>query len=247
MKETIQKELKQIEREKGIKILFAIENGSRAWNMQSTDSDYDIRFVYIKPVREYVSLKQGNGVIDFTVEERDYVGFDIKKYTSLLSKSNPTAVEWATSPIVYHGKQPDEFVYFANNCNKIALHYHYMGMCKQNYMKYIKGKRSVGMKKILYAMRGLMNALWVTQKKTNPPFDLFKCVEQLKLPDLVKAVMLTLIDIKKESNEEDNMMNTEILTKFIEDNLRALPPKEGQSPDRDVLDFQMIEMVMQNE
>ncbi len=56
MRETISKLMKNIASENGVRILFAIENGSRAWDMASTDSDYDIRFVFYRPVDDYLTL-----------------------------------------------------------------------------------------------------------------------------------------------------------------------------------------------
>jgi predicted nucleotidyltransferase len=44
MENKILEKLKQIEKEKGVTILFAVESGSRAWGFASPDSDYDIRF-----------------------------------------------------------------------------------------------------------------------------------------------------------------------------------------------------------
>ncbi|WP_352418966.1 nucleotidyltransferase domain-containing protein [Proteiniborus sp.] len=51
IKEKIISELKRIEQEEQIKILFAVESGSRAWGFPSKDSDYDARFVYIYTLR----------------------------------------------------------------------------------------------------------------------------------------------------------------------------------------------------
>ena len=57
-----------LEKEKGIKILFAVENGSRAWRMHSSDSDYDVRFVFIRPVKDYIQIHKPQDVI--------YVAYD---------------------------------------------------------------------------------------------------------------------------------------------------------------------------
>ena len=39
-------ELERIESENGVRVLLAVESGSRAWGFASPDSDYDVRFIY---------------------------------------------------------------------------------------------------------------------------------------------------------------------------------------------------------
>ena len=56
MKDKIKQICKQLEKEKNIKIIFAVENGSRAWRMDSKDSDYDVRFVFKRPLKEYIQI-----------------------------------------------------------------------------------------------------------------------------------------------------------------------------------------------
>lgn len=46
MKKEIISLCKQLEKEHHIKILFAVESGSRLWRVDSKDSDYDVRFVF---------------------------------------------------------------------------------------------------------------------------------------------------------------------------------------------------------
>lgn len=46
----IQKELSRIEKENRVRILYAVESGSRAWGFASRNSDFDVRFIYIHPL-----------------------------------------------------------------------------------------------------------------------------------------------------------------------------------------------------
>ena len=52
----ISDKLDEIEKTEGVYILYAVESGSRAWGFASPDSDYDVRFVYVRPWEEYLRL-----------------------------------------------------------------------------------------------------------------------------------------------------------------------------------------------
>lgn len=102
MREKIELELERIEKENGVKILFAVESGSRAWGFPSKDSDYDVRFVYIHPVEWYLSIHDKRDVIEYPIsDDLDISGWDIKKALQLFAKSNPALLEWIRSPIFY--------------------------------------------------------------------------------------------------------------------------------------------------
>ena len=56
MKEIVVEALAQIEREHDVRVLLAVESGSRAWGFASPDSDYDVRFVYAHREDWYLSV-----------------------------------------------------------------------------------------------------------------------------------------------------------------------------------------------
>ena len=60
----VQIKLKEIENKEQVKILYAVESGSRAWGFASSDSDYDVRFIYIRPKIEYLKLEDKKDFID---------------------------------------------------------------------------------------------------------------------------------------------------------------------------------------
>lgn len=47
MEKLIRSKLQDIEKQQNVKILLAVESGSRAWGFASPDSDYDVRFIYV--------------------------------------------------------------------------------------------------------------------------------------------------------------------------------------------------------
>ena len=46
---TILERLAVIEQAESVRILYACESGSRAWGFASPDSDYDVRFIHVRP------------------------------------------------------------------------------------------------------------------------------------------------------------------------------------------------------
>jgi predicted nucleotidyltransferase len=87
-----------------VRVLLAVESGSRAWGFESPNSDYDARFIYLHPPDWYVSvdLEEKRGVIEYPiVDEIDPNGWDLRKALRLFGKSNPAFVEWIQSPLIY--------------------------------------------------------------------------------------------------------------------------------------------------
>ena len=102
MEKLICSKLHEIEKENNVKILLAVESGSRAWGFASPDSDYDVRFIYVRPKDDYLRLENVRDVIELPIDDvLDINGWDLQKTLRLLCKSNPTLFEWFSSPIVY--------------------------------------------------------------------------------------------------------------------------------------------------
>ena len=66
-----------------------IESGSRAWGFASPDSDYDVRFIYVRNKKFYLSLRDNKDFIDWELNGvLDINGWDIKKALQHFNKSN---------------------------------------------------------------------------------------------------------------------------------------------------------------
>jgi hypothetical protein len=101
MQNAIISKLDEIETRENVLIFYACESGSRAWGFPSSDSNYDIRFLYLRPKDWYLSIDSGRDVIELPIlDSLDINGWDLKKALGLLMKSNPSLLEWLDSPIV---------------------------------------------------------------------------------------------------------------------------------------------------
>lgn len=198
MREVILKELRKIEETEKVRIIMAIESGSRAWGFASPDSDYDVRFIYVRKSEDYLKLEGIRDVIEWKLDDvLDINGWDLKKALQLLHKSNPTIFEWCASPIVYFERE--EFVelkkllpqYFST---KKGL-FHYWHMAETNYREYLKGEE-VRVKKYFYVLRPLLAAKWILDKKTAPPM-LFEELIEAELEAALKPEISRLLELKK--------------------------------------------------
>ena len=143
----VNEELDKLEKEFNIKILYAVETGSRGWGFANEDSDYDVRFYYIRPLDDYLSIDRKRDVIDIHdlgyrnyKYDLDLSGWDITKVLYLHRKSNPSLREHIIHDMVYRGDC--HFLDGLPDFDLVTLKYHYGSMTYNNYMKYIKGKHT---------------------------------------------------------------------------------------------------------
>lgn len=102
MRKIIETKLKEIEKKENVRIIYAVESGSRAWGFASPDSDYDVRFIYVRPKDYYLRLDKTKDVIEWQLDETfDINGWDLQKALRLLHGSNPTLFEWNNSSTQY--------------------------------------------------------------------------------------------------------------------------------------------------
>ena len=198
----IREKLQEIEREKKVKILYAVESGSRAWGFASPDSDYDIRFIYKHEPDYYLSLWEKPDVIEFmTPDDLDGSGWDIAKALKLLAKSNAPLIEWLFSPVVYY--QDDAFIQqlqaLAMDCfSPIATLHHYLGTTK-NFMDVCE-QEEVKLKSYFYALRTGLAGRWIIEKNTFPPVDFMKLLPVA--PQNIQDKVLELMTIKASQDEK---------------------------------------------
>lgn len=219
MKDIIIKELSGIENCENIKILYACESGSRAWGFPSLDSDYDVRFIYIRPLDWYLSIDEQKDTLDFPINDvLDINGWDIRKALKLFRASNAVIYEWLQSPIIY--KEENDFSrkllqFSAENFSLKAAMHHYLGMTSNPFKNDLQSEE-VKAKKYLYAIRSALACRWMRFNQSLPPMELGKLCGVLESNNPLIEIIVGLVEKKKELNEKEMIPKINELNKFIQ-------------------------------
>lgn len=214
----IVKHLYQLERQHDVRILYAVESGSRAWGFPSKDSDYDVRFIYVHRQDWYLSHRIENKPDNIQCElvgDIDCAGWDLKKTLGLFAKSNPPLYEWLDSPIVYidnnFGSELRQFQ--PEFYSSIACAYHYFHMAKGNYNDYLT-KEKVRLKKYFYVLRPIFAVLWIEQAKGMVPMAFSKLLEIVTDQELLSAIN-ELIERKSSGEEIDSCDHIPVIKDYL--------------------------------
>jgi len=232
--EEILARLHEIEKEEDVTIFFACESGSRAWGFPSEDSDYDVRFLYLRQRDWYLSIdvEEKRDVIERPISELlDISGWDLRKALKLLRKSNPPLLEWLNSPIIYRQKfsiadrirqlVPEYY-------SPVACLHHYLHMAEGNFREYLKGE-IVWVKKYFYVLRPLLAINWIEKESNVVPMEFGVLVERcVKSPEL-KVAIENLLERKKRGHELDRGPRIPAISDFVESELERLKTKVIES------------------
>ncbi len=231
--------LRRAEAEHGVRILFAVESGSRAWGFSSPDSDFDVRFIYMHEPSWYqsVDLEERRDVIEYPiVDEIDLNGWDARKALRLFWKSNPAFVEWIQSPIVY--LEQDAFRQRAVEALPMIYRpekgiFHYRSMAKTNYRGYLQESK-VRLKKYFYVLRPLLAARWIDRTQGAPPIEFAKLMTELEGEQSVLGAVNALLEKKRMTAELGLADSVPELNTFIEAELNGSvgpAPEKPRSPE----------------
>jgi len=219
--------MRRAEQEHGVRILLAVESGSRAWGFESPNSDFDARFIYAHPQQWYVSvgLEEQRDVIEYPiVDDIDLNGWDVRKALRLFWKSNPAFVEWIQSPIVYgqHGcfaERVRQLLPQVYSCERGV--YHYRSMAKTNYRGYLKGEL-VPLKKYFYVLRPLLSVRWLERYGHAAPIEFEKLLRLIEGEHVLLDAIHELLARKRRTPELGLAPSVPCLNDFIERELERL-------------------------
>ena len=234
----VDQRLNAIQASQDVRFLLVVESGSRAWGFPSPDSDYDIRFVYVQPRDHYLRLTPSRDVIEQPIlDEIDLNGWDIRKFLSLLLKSNAVACEWLASPIRYRPDHPivaklsalADAIYDPH-----ALSHHYASVGRKAAERWLDGDEPVAVKRYFYALRPAlaMRAIRLNCHQ-RPPMDLAQLIAVADVPADLCDMIAGLVAAKRQTREHGASARLPELEKFIRDELtcvRALPTRTS-APD----------------
>lgn len=248
MRERVLQELQRIEREHNVTVLYACESGSRAWGFASTDSDYDVRFVYVEKPDWFVQVDTPRDVIERPLDdELDVSGWELRKTLGLLRKSNPTLLEWLDSPLVYRQeatatarlRELAETFY-----SPPAARNHYLSMARKNFRGYLQ-EESVRFKKYFYVLRPLLAVRWIDQGRGRPPMTFSELLGTLDDPSLLAEIDELLV-LKRNADEATYGPRRPLLHAFIKAELeREVPSLPRTQEDNALLNQYLRDTVAQ--
>ncbi len=198
--------LEQVERENDVRVLLAVESGSRAWGFHSAESDWDVRFVYVHRLDWYLKVNEGRDVIEHMYDDDvDLVGWELRKTLRLFQKSNPALMEWLHSPIVYRADEGFlsrlrglEPAYF----NPIKTMYHYASIYIKHDKRYLQNA-AYPLKRFLYYLRGILACRWVEERQSMPPVPFSELVDGTVADASTRRKIDELVALKRQSKEND--------------------------------------------
>ncbi|SFW40400.1 nucleotidyltransferase domain-containing protein [Chitinophaga sancti] len=244
MRTIIAEKLSMIEKSQGVKIIYACESGSRAWGFASPDSDFDVRFIYIRPLNDYLGIAERKDVIELPVNEiLDIGGWDLRKALQLFLKSNAPLYEWVQSPIHYIPNE-DLKAELLNLSEKYfsqrAGCHHYISMAKNTFENDLQGE-TVRIKKYFYALRPLLAAKWIVEKGAVPPME-FHILRTL-ISDAAWQATIDALLIQKQAADEKTLISPVMpLQQWIADTIQycnekaaSLLPLKNNTVELDVL------------
>ena len=247
IEELVSRKLKEIEEKEHVTVLHAIESGSRAWGFASLDSDYDVRFIYMRSDKYYLGLQPKQDFIDWELDETlDINGWDLSKALQHFHKSNATLFEWANSPIVYYTTPEWKQIYTVaeNYFSCKSAMYHYYGTARKNYYAYLTSEL-VKYKKYFYVLRPILACKWI-EKKACPPPVLFEELAGQTLEADMTNIVNHLLETKKQMVESEKGSRIDQLNTYIENHLSYYKETINTMADDRTVDWEALNNVFIN-
>ncbi len=243
--DTITTRLEEIETSQNVAILYACESGSRAWGFPSANSDYDVRFLYLRPVEWYLSIEDKRDVIEYSIDDRlDITGWDLRKALQLLRKSNPPLLEWLGSPIVYREKYSitGKMREVAKNHYSPLTYFHHYLNTALNHFHEARNGNEISIKEYFYTLRTILAVQWIEAGFGLVPTEFGILLERMVSAPILKDEIQNLMALKKTGTEADGISLIPAINEFIESELARLENKQPTYKN-DVAPFETLDAI----
>lgn len=241
MRSTVLSQLKAIEQQHDVRVLFAGESGSRGWGFASPDSDYDVRFVYVHRLPRYLRTQTARDVIELPVNaELDVSGWELRKALRPMQASNPVLLEWLRSPVVYHAEPvwvQRLHAFAQQSFSPQRGYYHYLSMARKNLRGYLLGD-VVRYKKYFYVLRPLLAARWIREFGTVPPMRFAELASALLHDADLLTELNALLAVKMRAGEAATSAPWPRIQAFL---LRELALAEQYAPQPKALNAETVQ------
>jgi hypothetical protein len=221
---SVQRYLSDIESSEGVRILLASAVGSHAWGLSSPESDVDLKFIFIRPLLDYLSCSRPvDSLHDFRSfgsledERISIYGFDIRKALDMAAESSIAFSEILLSPASY---RKDPFFFssasslFHKNFDPVIARCQYASIVKTNILKYLS-EHSFSPKVYLHTLRALFSARWIKAHSTPPPCSFLEIFEAAQLPDSPLRDAISSLVVAKKSAALPDGPPVKIIHDFI--------------------------------
>lgn len=242
IKTYIRSKLDGLAQKHNVRIITAVESGSRAWGFPSKDSDYDVRFIYAHDLDHYLSVDRKRDVLETPIAHDEFLsvdfdmnGWDIKKAIYLALRGNAVVNEWLTSPIQYMCEKQshkDLHVFVRETADLRAYFHFYRNYMREPWNSYSREKsKQIKIKHYCYVLRCALSLEWLEKNKTPPPMDVPSLLGGIDLDETLHGEIDRLISSKEDSVEAGAMPRNAVLDRFIAKVIneeRERPPKDEQ-------------------
>ncbi len=221
--------LRRIETDHGVRILYAGEFGSRARGIESRDADYDVRFLFVRPVAEYLKLSAPPAMITQKEGPWDIRGLCLREALMRLKAGDPATVSWLYTDPVYRNHPLFETemrkrLEMLAPLTKIWWHYRRRA---ESLNEELGTNETVTLKTLTSIVEASLSLLWVEQCKSLPPMGFTELASTLVTGDAKRNQIIELAEKKKASDEaaEARRADYPVVDECLALALAATPPE----------------------
>ena len=249
IKETILQKLADTENKHGVKIIHAIESGSRGWGFAARDADYDCRFIYAHQQDWYLTIQDKKDFIETEENEVfDIKGVDISRALRYITKPDCTIYEWLSSNEIYIYNEPLTQLLkglTTDFFNPIPLSWHYLSLAKKM-VNSIDSADTAKIKKYFYVLRPIANLNYIALHGKMPYMEYARTLAETDTPLEIKKAIDDLLAIKLASDEHHKIPKNQLLVDYFKTEIDRFEESLKSMKHTKNKDYERVDTVFRN-